>query len=74
MPITLPTSAITITQRTAPPIVPSHVFFGDIFEKGVLPMNEPTIYAMVSFIQIEKIIAQGIMYEYWSVEKLHLHV
>ena len=36
-------SVIATTQRIAPPIVPSHVFLGDIFEKGVLPMNEPTM-------------------------------
>ncbi len=47
------------TQSKAPPMVPSQVFFGEIFEKGVLPINDPTIYAIVSFIQIEKIIPQG---------------
>ena len=34
---------IVTTHKIAPPIVPSQVFFGDIFENGVLPMNEPTI-------------------------------
>jgi hypothetical protein len=47
-------------QSNAPPIVPSHVFLGEIFDKGVLPINEPTIYAIVSLIQIENIIPQGI--------------
>jgi hypothetical protein len=43
--------------------VPSHVFFGDIFDKGVLPINEPTIYAMVSFTHKEKIITQGMIFK-----------
>ena len=36
-------SEITATQSIAPPIVPSQVFLGDIFENGVFPINEPTI-------------------------------
>ena len=43
-----------------PPIVPSQVFLGEIFVKGVFPIKDPTKYAAVSFIQIEKIIPQGI--------------
>ena len=52
-----------VTQRMAPPMVPSQVFFVDIFENGVLPTNEPTKYAMVSFIQIEKIIPHGMIFK-----------
>lgn len=54
-----PNNAILTTQSMTPPNVPSHVFFGDIFEKGVFPIIDPTRYAMVSFIQSEKIMAQG---------------
>ena len=32
-----------IVPSIIPPMVPSHVFFGEIFESGVLPINEPTI-------------------------------
>ncbi len=46
-------------QSREPPIVPSHVFFGDIFENGVFPIIDPTRYAMVSLIHSEKIMAQG---------------
>jgi len=62
--IKLPAKAITIIHSNAPPIVPSQVFLGDILEKGVLPMNDPTKYAMVSFIQMENIIPQGSKGEY----------
>jgi hypothetical protein len=34
-----------------PAIVPSHVFLGEMGEMGVRPINEPTIYAIVSFTQ-----------------------
>src|SRR4051794_10497516 len=47
-------------QSIAPPIVPSHVFLGEIEESEVLPIKEPTIYAMVSFIQIEATSIKGI--------------
>ena len=53
---------ITTTESMAPPIVPSHVFFGETFESGVLPISDPTIYAMVSFIQILAIITIGKKY------------
>lgn len=46
-------------HKMAPPAVPSHVFLGEIFVSGVLPISEPTIYAMVSFIQIEAIRIMG---------------
>src|SRR5690242_11754066 len=55
---------MVIIQSNAPPIVPSHVFFGEIFDNGVLPINEPTMYAIVSFTQREKIIPQGIIFKY----------
>ena len=45
----------------APPMVPSHVFLGDIFVSGVFPIKEPTIYAIVSFIQIDAIRIIGIL-------------
>ena len=35
-----------------PPTVPSHVFFGEIFVSGVLPIKDPTMYAIVSLIQM----------------------
>jgi hypothetical protein len=40
------------------------MFLGDMGEKGVFPIIDPTMYAMVSLIQIENIIAQGIRGEY----------
>ena len=40
--IKCPAIAITIMQSNAPPIVPSHVFLGEIDEKEVLPINDPT--------------------------------
>ena len=48
-------------QRIIPPIVPSQVFFGEIFDIGVLPIKEPTIYAIVSLIHKEKIKTSGII-------------
>ena len=40
---------MAITAKIKPPIVPSQVFLGEIGDKGVLPMSDPTRYAMVSF-------------------------
>ena len=54
-----PNKAMIKIHNKPPPIVPSQVFLGDIFEKGVFPINEPTKYAEVSFIQIENKIAHG---------------
>src|ERR1700741_1213945 len=67
---------ITTIANTIPPIVPSQVFLGDTFVKGVFPMIDPTMYAIVSLIQIEKTIIGGITlvnsnvisaanFEYW---------
>ena len=33
----------------APPIKPSHVFFGESLIKGVLPRKNPKMYAKISF-------------------------
>ena len=52
---------ITIMVRMIPPIVPSQVFFGEIFDNGVLPIIDPTMYAIVSLIHREKIISSGIV-------------
>ena len=34
--------------ENAPPMKPSHVFFGDNLINGVLPKKKPNIYAMMS--------------------------
>ena len=34
---------ITVTQRMAPPMVPSQVLFGDILDNEFFPIREPTI-------------------------------
>ena len=40
--INVPSNPISITQSMAPPPVPSHVFLGEIGEKGVRPIKDPT--------------------------------
>jgi len=35
--------------QIAPPINPSHVFFGDNLISGVFPMKNPKMYAKISF-------------------------
>lgn len=37
-----------ITVEIAPPIKPSHVFFGDSLIKGVRPKKKPKTYAIMS--------------------------
>ena len=37
-----------INVNTAPPMNPSHVFFGDSFISGVFPTKNPTKYAHTS--------------------------
>jgi len=46
-------------QSIIPPIVPSHVFFGEMDVSGVLPANDPTIYAIVSLIHMHAIMISG---------------
>src|ERR1035437_2702836 len=58
---------ITMMQSNPPPMVPSHVFLGDIFDKGCLPINEPTMYCMVSLIHKENIIPHGMTFSILSV-------
>jgi hypothetical protein len=58
-PLNSPIKIITTVQRMIPPIVPSQVFLGEIFVICVLPIKEPTIYAMVSLIHKEKIKVSG---------------
>lgn len=43
-----PTPKPNKTVDAAPPINPSHVFFGDSLIRGVFPKKNPNIYAIMS--------------------------
>ena len=59
IPVKVLIKEIIITLKMIPPRVPSQVFFGEVFESCVFPNKEPTTYAIVSLIQIEKTIKHG---------------
>src|SRR6187397_3499070 len=54
-------SDMTMMASMIPPMVPSHVFLGEIEDNGVLPIKEPTIYAIVSFTHKVKMIIRGMI-------------